>query len=818
MTRRVSSRSGQLPFMAILAVGGMLAYHGPAAARPTPAGERPRAEDSTTQQARGPQLTTIRITDRVLVSDTMRLGINLGGDAYYSGAALVKKRARENFEGTMYRVCHFGPGSDEHGVSTWFHPSEDWMKIIKGGRYAILSGPSKGTTGTVRDVLTKYYMHENRMKPFVYFLLDQQIQPPPQPMQIGIMIRRDRTEDGQFRRRDGYWTSPANEISIGDVPPGSFGCAALNLKGSQDAAHFRFATHYQRYGQTNGRWHVHFWAKAKQGTPELTVSADRDWGGSTTLKPEPTWKKYEETLLVDRVPEPKGPDDNPHLLFTLAATGGDVLIDDVEIWMEGDRNPTAFRDDCVGTLRRFNPGVLRQLQMGGSTVENTIAGPLRSFSYASQPGTRLGPYETHNRDKYSLHEMYVLCEELGCDPWYCLPGTLRPEEIGQFMEYLGAPADVGHGRKRAELGHPKPWTEVFQQIHVEFGNEAWNNAGAYQCGGFNGPDYWKDLVEAGKGSPHYKPNVLFHAAGQASYSGRNRQIISDCPNADRFGVAPYIIQGFSKEEFATYLNDDDRLFRWAFAWPIYRSRDPRGAMLQNHELANQAGMELSIYEINHHTTHGDGPLEPRNKLVTSIGGGLNVVNNMLLMIKEHHLRTQCLFSLAQHSYNARGIGPVRLWGTALCMRDGRQRYRPTFLACAAANRVLGGDLVETVHRGSNPAFEATGIFSNREGPETLKDLPVIWSYAFAEGKRRGLILISLDTSQEHPVAVTFDGRVPAGQARSWLLTAARITDGNEYEAGPTQVNVREESLLDFQSGKRFVLPPFSMRVLSWQCR
>ena len=40
-------------------------------------------------------------------------------------------------------------------------------------------------------------------------------------------------------------------------------------------------------------------------------------------------------------------------------------------------------------------------------------------------------------------------------------------EMAQFMEYLGAPADVGYGRRRAELGHPQPWTEVFDHIHVE---------------------------------------------------------------------------------------------------------------------------------------------------------------------------------------------------------------------------------------------------------------------------------------------------------------------------------------------------------------
>jgi hypothetical protein len=54
-------------------------------------------------------LTTVRITSKVLVANCDRLGINLGGDAYYSGAALVKRRVRANFEGTSYRQCHFGP-------------------------------------------------------------------------------------------------------------------------------------------------------------------------------------------------------------------------------------------------------------------------------------------------------------------------------------------------------------------------------------------------------------------------------------------------------------------------------------------------------------------------------------------------------------------------------------------------------------------------------------------------------------------------------------------------------------------------------------
>jgi len=765
-------------------------------------------------------VTTVRITDRVLVENTSRFGINLGGDAYYSGAALRKKRDFANFEGTTYRQCHFGPVQDEHGATTWFTLDTPWARswmdlLAKEGRYTILSGPAKWTTGRIKAISTRKVEHQGKMKDFMYFGFDRAVEAG--PANGGLMLEAHRLRDGQFRPLDGYWTSKNNEIAIGDVPPGSFGCAALNLKGSDGKAHLRFSTHYQRYGETNGTWQVHFWAKAKDGTPTLKIAADREYGESRDLKPSGEWTKYEETLIVDKVPEPKGPKDNPHLLFLFEARGGDVLIDDVEIWMDGDTNPTAFRDDVVEMLRRYNPGPIRYLQMGGSTLDNTIAPPLRSHSFTSRRGDRVGPYQRHGRHPYSLHQLYELCEHLGAEPWYTLPGTLSKDEMAKLMEYLAAPADMGYGKKRAEMGHPTPWTEVFERIHVEFGNEAWNNAGPYQCGGFNGPGYWHDLIEVGKTSPHYRPNVLFHAAGQASYASRNQGIMENVPNADRFAVAPYILHSLTQRDLE--LNpDDSALFKWVFTWPIWRSRDKRGAMLQNCEHAQKANVELSIYEVNHHTTHGDAPLKPRNKIVTSIAGGLNVVNNMLLMMKEHHLRTQCLFALAQHGYRAKS-GVVRLWGTALCMRKGHERYRPTFLACATANRVIAGDLIETSHAGADPTFDVTGIFYKAwrkpAVPETLRDVPAIWSYAFADGNKRGLILINLDTSKQQNVAVEFAGEVEGNVAKSWLLTADKITANNEYEVGEPQVRAAEEKVADFASESQVTLPPFSVRTLAW---
>ena len=762
-------------------------------------------------------VTTVRITDEILVPDCDRLGINLGGDAYYSGAALVKKRVRANFEGTSYRQCHFGPVWTENGCSTWFGVPDAWREFLLdgNGRYTILSGPSKGTTGVIRGIRKIAYDHQGKTVQQDFFVLDKVIEPA--DANGGILVENlSRIDEGKLKRPHDYWMSDGVAIRNGDVPNGSFGVSPMHMDAANKRQFIRFSTHYRRYGELNGLWRVRFWAKRLAGNPVVAFIPSRDeWGESGQVTPGDKWQQHELTLRVDKVPEPDFSGSTQHLTFVLSADGGSVLIDDVEAWLEGDTNPTAFRDDCVNMLREFNPGVIRQLQMGGTTLRNSLMPPIKAHAFASQKSTKSGPYDGGRHAAYGLHQLYELCEHLGCDPWYCLPGTLHIQEIKDFMEYLAGPADTPYGRLRAELGHAEPWTKTLGTIHVEFGNEAWNNAGPYQLGGFNGEDYWKDLIAAAKASPYYTPNIIFHAGGQAANSWLNGNLMPRVPNADRFGLAPYIIQSLSKEDMQRMKTDDD-FFRWAFAWPIWRSNDPDGAMHQNEQLARENNMELSIYEVNHHITHGDGPLAPRNRLTTSIGGGLNVCNGMLLMLKRHHIRAQCLFSLVQHSYNAHGIGAVRLWGTALTMRKDHERYRPTFLACATANRVIGGSLVQTVHEGADPTFVGEGVFNRRRGVEKY-EAPVLSSYAFDDGKNRGLILVNLATRQPRPVDVQFEGEAVA-PAQCWTLTADQITANNEFEQPEPQVQVRESQLASFQSGSRITVPAFSMMALRWQLK
>ncbi len=775
-------------------------------------------------------VTVVEIGEEVLVPGVRRFGINLGGDSYYNGA-MMKRRVVRNFEGTSYRQIFNGPGDtlEAGGFFSYVQVpvKRGWPELMKGCDATILSGPLAGTKVKIREVAEQERAINGRTQKGTYFSFEQPVELPPDSPKLtsqALLVERLALDEGQIGPVGTFWASDNCLAFAGDVPPGSSGRAVLKLDASRPQekpkagaaeAFMRFPTHYQRFGNTNGLWHVRFKAKAAEGAPGLVVRSD-GFGQDATVELSGEWKTFDLEIPVDKVPEPKDAKDNPHLTFTFAATGGAVLVDDVEIWMDGDKNPTPFRDDFVDALKFLEPGIIRRLVMGGDTMENFLKPRIEAFATQNNLFADPGPQGNGpERLAFGLYEGLELCEFLGSEPWLCVPGTLQPDEMDILMEFLGGPEATPGGKLRAQWGHPKPWTESFRAIHVEFGNEAWNTIGAFLAGGYNGPDYWKGLIARGKASAHYSPVVVFHAAGQNVQAHMTRRILSETPNADRYAIAVYQVHGLDPEDLVP-LDTDDKLFRWLFAYPLQEVLVK--GLPEQVAASKAAGIPLSQYEVNHHITGGKAPAEPRDKLVASAGGAVNIANAMLLMLRECGMREQCFFTFQQVFYDAPGVGRVRLWGANLSQRPGELRYRPTGLALAAMNRVLGGDMVATKHTGANPVFEATGKLPGaaQKGEAITVEHPVLWSYAFADGKRRAAILVNLDTQSPHPVALKFSGKPVAGSAKRWRLSAKHITDTNEFEAGEPQVALVEEPLPAFAAGSPMELAPFSLQAIEWE--
>ena len=762
------------------------------------------------------ETTTITVTDKPLVKDVSRMGINMGrGSGYCSPGNTLKKPRVYNFEGTSYRQCIFGilrengflcqmvSTDGKYGIKT-----TGMDKIMLKAKVTLLSGPLKGKEVKIKEIVTETYdvWDNGRPKPLALLVFEEKLElPDGEPIpKAGIMIDNYDPKSGNMHCAYGYWNSKDNKTVAGDVPPGSFGCNALMLDGSEKDSTFRVAGWPSSRPST---WHLRFWVKSKDGTPNLTVQTP---AGAKAVSLTAEWKQHD--LAID-VKEGDG------VPFVFSTKGGSALVDNIELWrdtIEGE-NPTPFTDDFVAALKNLNPGTVRSLQMGGMGVDKDLKPRLES--YIGSNG--LTP-KSSGTQGFNLHHMYELCEYLNSEPWYCLPGTLYLEDIDNYMEYIGAPADVGWGKVRAEQGHPRPWTETLSKIHVEFGNEAWNFWGPFFCGGYDGPDYWKDLIDRAKKSPYYKPNVVFHV-GQRGLAGKPEK---DAPNADRYTLAPYIVHKLNKEHQDYFGEDWTKAYRYLFAQGVGYARK----YAKTAKDFTDKGSEISIYEINHHFAQGSADINYKNTLLPSLGSGLNILNSMMLWLKENHVRQQSFFTFGGFSNTAYTNPGVRLFGACLDVRKGKERYRPHWLALAEANGVIAGDLVQTTHSADEPTF--VPINSDRKGKtfSESEPLPVLWSYAFADGKKRGIILVNLDTSLPRDITLKFDG-VPVGTSVSRLLSGASLNANNEPDdpsnpqkkadfdnPKPLEVKVVESQIKGFKTGQQLTLPAHSMTTLQWEIK
>jgi hypothetical protein len=486
-----------------------------------------------------------------------------------------------------------------------------------------------------------------------------------------------------------------------------------------------------------------------------------------------------------------------------------LLLDDVSLRQTNSDagNPTEFRDGVVTALRELRPGILRypNWQMLGNSLDNDLAPVFaRKRSGYSAYGTN------ENNMLPGLHEFLVLCEHVGTDPWMSVPATSSPQEMTNLMEYLGGATSTPYGQLRAARGHAAPWTGVFSRIHLEFGNEHWNNtafrggviSAAVPCGARA-----DELFGAIKASPYYAAaQVNCVLGGQSGNPAPALQFHNASSLHDTFTLAPYM-----SGRVDTFATTED-LFGPLFAEPEWWSFNPSatsGLMRYAFDQvqASSRPVPLSIYEVNLHTTSGGISQSALDSYTPSLGAAVAVADHMLVMLRELGTREQCMMSLAGHRYTWPDSSgkTAALWGVTLDM-DKTHRRRPTFHALRLLNDVLGGDMLRTTSSGDNPTWSITN--TNRV---TFTNAHHVQSFAFKNGTQRGLVVFNLHRTD--PLDVRFTGpNAPAGSLTLRRLTSANITDNNETAeiVAPTS-----QTLTSFDPAQALSLPPYSMTVLQW---
>jgi len=777
--------------------------------------------------------TIINVGNTVVTENILHLGINLGTDNYWD-APLTKNRVHlGGFEGVLYRHIARGPGGDAQSLYDWndFNPSSggdelsgrSWLDIVTGANAWVLAGDRAWQQETISSVEHAAFPGREDEGERLRFVFADSGEPigadnGEQLNEVGLLIEKVEADLGYIGQHGGpLWAfaSDGAEIttSTDDPRPGTQGnvVAVLAAPGAETAK-LMYPLLPNNRSSVNGTWLVSFWAK---GDGALTLGYG-DWGtpdATTPISLSSSWQHFENIPLTV-----SNYSDNM-LDLHFSATGGTVKLDEITAQMQGEANPTAFRDEIVEVLEDLQPGVLRAIFMGGSSVDNQLKPSTEqmAFSFRRQvPPDATIPWPGHPNTNgnasfhtFNLHEFLQLNQHLNSQPWYCITGTVFPEEMENLMEYLAGPASSTYGQIRASYGQTQPWTEVFDEIHIEIGNEAWNWAPPYAYGGWNGAEYWTRLFNDAKAKLGDYAGALnrvkFHVGAQNYNTWLGQRLVADHGAAgDYYAIAPYVIHEMNSAQ-AAYSDED--LFSWVFGWVWHLNTG--GPMQNNADMVADSGhdLEFSVYEVNHHITGGDASTAARNRVVTSIGGALNALNHMLLMVERYDVKVQNFFTLFQDSYD--GVG---LWGSVLNAKDGEERYRPTYLALMLANRVLNGDLVSADKSGEDPSWQVSFDYSD----ETINtEVPFIHAYATRNGKQRGLILLNLHRSDALPIELALPAAAQASRATQWSLTADSITANNELEHAP-QVSVAESAISNFTEGYTADLPPHSLTVLSWQ--
>ena len=435
---------------------------------------------------------------------------------------------------------------------------------------------------------------------------------------------------------------------------------------------------------------------------------------------------------------------------------GALYLDSVSIIQKDGPPPYAFYPEIVDTLKRFRPGTMRLWALfstGMSKRLDDVLGPPEqsNLAFAEQGGAMIST-------PVGLHKELELCEKVGSDPWIITSLMCTPEENKNLIEYLAGPADSPYGAKRAAWGREKPWTEAFDRIIIEAGNEAWNSMFKPQNFGAQAKlygAYSEFIFQTMKSSPFFAADKFFLVVNgwvaQPGPQGYGAEALRRAPSADGVDIA-YYTGGW---DAVGQMKADNEAEGWlnvlTFTRRLLMSRS-REAVETARQIGRERGRPASVlvYEAGPgYTLPGPDKFnikeqEEGKSMAQAITAldifmaniRLGVLDQAFYMFKNGHYWASHNRTWGEHIV-WKGLG----MRNALCEGD---------LITAHAKEMVTLDLpdaeVDVLHQ-SNSADRSVKTLPG------VPDLPLIDCYPFQKGKRHSFMFISRRLDGFTPVTI-----------------------------------------------------------------
>ncbi|GEM_PF-3531292 len=230
---------------------------------------------------------------------------------------------------------------------------------------------------------------------------------------------------------------------------------------------------YYNYLRPGHKYRAQVWLlhEGTQGSVRIFCTSAYSAIDHTFTQLDPVWKKYTYDFFGPAYPQGDGVSQ-----IIMEYSGNGILrADNLIIYEIEDTDEIGEIDSQIyQNLQSYQIGSLRtwsgQLNIsGGSTLEHATddEAVYHNFWNADYGSTRLNGIKWPTTLK--------VAKELGGTPWLIVSTLFDEEEWEKIVDYLAGDGTTEYGAKRIAQrgGNTTPWTEEFEKIRIEFGNETW---------------------------------------------------------------------------------------------------------------------------------------------------------------------------------------------------------------------------------------------------------------------------------------------------------------------------------------------------------
>jgi hypothetical protein len=628
------------------------------------------------------------------------------------------------------------------------------------------------------------------------------------------------------------------------------GSQALNMNATAQGSsatvdsYFDSASTEDIFVLMSGTYQFSFWAKPASGTPLLTAAVRRiSQGGFNcgTYTPELAahWAQYKWTCTATESATVTAPGP---VEVAIRVTGGSLYLDNLSFEKIGTNpnNTTVLRDEVIETLQNYYglstgyPGMFRYWV--NQNAENMNNWTLPDYAHAPTSGGAgyfVGPNGA-GAVSLSLEDYLVICKLLNAEPYLEVPVTFSTPDAESLIEFLASPpATTTYGDRRVGLGQSKPWTTVFNKIHLSFCNECWNwgsfrgQSLPYRPNTPNSEYYYdysvraRDIFAAMRAVSYYSASsfdLVMNAQTAVSWSmdlaiqraHPDSIEIEDYtyPTVSSFNTEVALWQPALVEPYETVTNPSD-VKNFYQSVHDYQSLSSCGA-------SGTARCNVNIYEWGQDTTGGGIDQTHLDFINAGAGEGVVMALQPLLNLQHFGIGPQSLFALTEYKNPAPNNKTAKLWGNVVDMGGATNNVRPSFLGVSLVNQSIIGPMYSCPIT-ANPTYNFAGSPNGVKPMPELNNVPYLYAFCFEKGTRRSLVLINTDLSSSH--TISFAGtNPPQGVVSQRELAPGSLNEMNEAPSGtatnrtPATVSVRTTALSNPRS---ITLPPFSVIALDY---